>query len=157
MLADVKTFFDGWWLSKSAFDRRILRAAAVILVGAVWFVLIWSPLQDARRAIRLEIVQIDTARAEFARLPPGDATQLPTDTDIRDRLTTTASEQGLAVSSLETRDGRTVLAFETVAFDTLAGWLSDLELNQSVTVVAARVDRRPEPGTVSAEIELEER
>lgn len=157
MLSEAKALFDGWWLSKSASDRMIIGTAAAIVVAAVWFLLIWSPLQHARKTIQLQITEIDLARSDLARLRPDDTALLTPGAGLKDRLATTASERGLVLSGLETRDGRTVLDFETVAFDTLVGWLGSLEQNESVTVVAARLDRRPEPGTVSAEIELEER
>ena len=114
-----------------------------------------TPLSDAREGVAKSIDDIEIAHLMLDRLPDdainfADTAQLP----FRQQVTASAVSAGLPLESIEERDGRITVAFETVWFDQLVRWLDDIDRSNGITVVAAQFDRKPEPGTVSARLEL---
>lgn len=143
-----------WWTAKSAGDRIILGAAGVVLILVLWYQLAWSPLDRMRRSARAELQQLAAASQLLARLPADAASVALEPQDLRNFVTEGLSAQGLVVSALETRGETLVVSFDTVSFDALVRWLGPFDTPGTVRIEAVRLDRRPEPGTVTAEIEL---
>ena len=145
---------DRWWQAKSVRDQRVLGAVMALLFAALWYQLAWLPFDRMRQAARAELRELSAASQALARLP-GNAAARPLDPDnlqtaIADRI----EAEGLVVSAMETEAGRIVISFETVPFEAFARWLFSVSTLADIRIEAAQIERRPEPGTVSADIEL---
>ncbi len=143
-----------WWRAKSNRDQGILAAAMVLLLAVTWYQFAWSPLDGARRAARGEVQRLGEASQMLARLPSNAAGAAREPGSLQALITGRAAAEGLVASAVETPGSNLVVSFDTVPFDPLARWLDSVGGMAGVRIEAARIERRPEPGTVSADIEL---
>ncbi len=143
-----------WWRAKSNRDQGILAAAMVLLLAITWYQFAWSPLDGVRRAARAEVQRLEAASRMLARLPSNAAGASSEPGSLQALITSRIAEEGLVASAIETRESKFVITFDTVPFDPLARWLDAVGGMTGVRIEAARIERRPEPGTVSADIEL---
>lgn len=143
-----------WWQAKSARDRGVLTTALVLLLAAAWYQLAWSPLDRMREAAMADIRRLETASQLLARLPSDAAGTAAEPGSLEAAITRGIAAEGLVVAAMETRESGLAVSFETVSFEALARWLDSISAIAEIRIEAARIERRPEPGTVSAEIEL---
>lgn len=143
-----------WWRVKSARDRGILTASFVLLLAATWYQLAWSPLDRMRQAATADIRRLEAASQLLARLPSEAAGSAVQPGDPQAAITSRIAAEGLVISAMETRESGLAVSFDTVSFASLARWLDSVSAIAGTRIEAARIERRPEPGIVSAEIEL---
>jgi len=143
-----------WWREKSARDRAILTACLALLIAAGWYQLAWLPLDRMREAAATEMRRLETASQLLTRLPPDAAGTASVPGSLELAITSTIAAEGLVVSAMETQESGMTVSFDTVPFSSLARWLDTVGAVAGTRIEAARIERRPEPGTVSAEIEL---
>lgn len=151
---EVKSRFTAWWARKGPFDRRVYAGLSVLLAAGSWYALVWAPLDDARRSAKSEILRLDGATLILARLPGEAVAPTPAPGSLQSVIAELAATQGLEIAAVRGSDSGLVVSFETAPFDRLARWLENLSKQAGVRVESARIERRAEPGTVSAEIEL---
>ncbi|UWQ23149.1 type II secretion system protein M [Jannaschia sp. W003] len=128
--------------------------AAALLAG--WW-LAWVPLAEARAdALR----QIAGYRAVALAASGTDALPVPTAAaDPRPlpvRVTASAEGFALPLRRIEPEGERLRLTVDAVPFEALLEWLAALEGEAGARLAAVEIDRRIEPGTVSARILLED-
>lgn len=143
-----------WWQAKSAGDRGILTTSLVLLLAATWYQLAWSPLDRMRQAATADIRRLEAASRLLAQLPSQAAGSAVEPGDPQAAITSRIAFEGLVISAMETRESGLSVSFDTVSFEALARWLDSMGAIAGTRIEAARIERRPEPGTVSAEIEL---
>lgn len=137
-------------------EQVMVIGAAALLLGAVGYSGIWQPTTEARRADLAAINDIDIAmmqvRAapETLRQPTASRTQ-----PLAAVIAETAPRFALAVQRIDPEADGARVTLDEADFAALLLWIAALETDHAVLVTAARIERRPAPGLVSAEITLE--
>ena len=141
-------------------ERRLVVAAAVVVVLAVSYVVAWNPLtRDIERA-RDNLARDRATLAAMHRLDassaaPASATP-PAAVEPRAAVLAALDARGLrgAAAQVELREGRVSMVLGAVPLDALVGLVDDLQRTAGLRVVEARLLARVEPGSVRAEITL---
>ncbi|CAA9517454.1 MAG: hypothetical protein AVDCRST_MAG39-2285 [uncultured Sphingomonadaceae bacterium] len=155
VLERPRSAFGRWWGDRSPRERRLLVALAATAAVSLLIAGIYRPLAATRARAAADIrtyevlaAQLRTAGPELARLRALDRSGSPA------AATGSASSYGLQFRQLPSADGVTRLQFDGVEFARLLQWLAQLETTTTSRVVELRIDRRPEPGLVSARVGL---
>lgn len=150
-----RTQFGQWWGNRTPRERRLLIALGSIALLVLLLMAIYRPLSDARTRAVADIhtyevlaAQLRIAGPELARLRAIDRSASPS------TVTSSASGFGLSVSRLEPQGDIIRVSFEDVDFTKLVQWLVQLETTTTLRISEMRIDRRPAPGMVNAQIEL---
>ena len=147
------------WDRASPRERRLVLAAAAIVVAAVAWMLVWQPLRTDIERTRAERGRIGAllaaARAsvdEGAGLARAPAKANPS--DVRSAVARVLAERGVRVppGALEMRDNRVHVTLPDVRFDTLIAALDALARDDGLRPVDATLTARVDPGTVRAEL-----
>ena len=148
-----------WWSTKTAKERHVVEAVAMVALAAVAWWLVWQPLVRDIEAMRVAQARDATALSaaaktadEIAGLARGSAPE-PT-TNARTELERVLAQQGLrgAVTQIEWQEGRARIVFADVKFDALVAALEALQRDARLRVVEGTLTARVEPGTVRAEL-----
>lgn len=146
------------WGQRSPREQRLLAILGVILGVALLLILIVRPLQDARSKALADIRTYETLSARL-RAAGGNIGQtgVTRTGPIAGIVTTSAAQFGIAVQRLEPEGNGVRVAIAEAPFDQTLRWLADLERTSAVRIVQVKLDRRPTPATVEAELLLETR
>ncbi|WP_341212341.1 type II secretion system protein GspM [uncultured Limimaricola sp.] len=129
-----------------------------LILALIWFV--WLPLNEHRRSLGAEIANYRLVEASARAAAARPATQRPELSQDRAplaaRVTRSAEAAGLLLRRLEPDGGLLRVTIDEAAFDAVILWISDLETDEAVGVVAIEAERRTEPGVVSLRLTLEE-
>lgn len=159
--AGVARVFD----AASPRERRLVVAAALVIVMAVLYVVAWTPLtRDIERsrdglardrATLAAMQRLDASSAAPASATPASATP-PATVEPRAAVLAALDARGLrsAGAQVELREGRVSMVLGAVPLDALVALVDDLQRTAGLRVVEARLLARVEPGTVRAEITL---
>jgi general secretion pathway protein M len=148
------------WDRRSARERSVLAAGAIALAVLLFVALAWIPLERTRARLEREVPELRASVAALQR-----------DADEVRRLRAmppVATAAGQPLSSLAAGglaappgarltlagDRHLKLAGDDVGFAALLEWLSSTAAAQGLRVESARLEARPEPGRVRAEITL---
>lgn len=129
-----------------------------LILALIWFV--WLPLNEHRRSLGAEIANYRLVEASARAAAARPATQRPEllqdRAPLAARVTRSAEAAGLLLRRLEPDGGLLRVTIDEAAFDAVILWISDLETDEAVGVVAIEAERRTEPGVVSLRLTLEE-
>lgn len=133
----------------------ILTVLPLALLVAIWH-FAWKPLTAARIKLKNEIATYQLVADTAALSDTVQARPRPVDTTpIATRITDAAADAGLPLRRIEPEGNGMRISVDDVPFATVMLWLADLEAAHGVTVTATEINRRPEPGIVSARMLLE--
>lgn len=155
-----------WWQARSRRERGLLIGGTLLIAALLGYGLLWTPWQQRLERLRQQVTQLraDLAWMEQAapRLqppsdPPVPAGSAPTSgVGLATLIDGSARAAGLGsrISRLEPQaDGSLQLWLDNVSFNTLLGWLADLQTQQGIRVSAAEFNRRG-AGRVDAHLSL---
>ena len=137
-------------------ERALIAIALPLILIALAWRFAWMPLDAARQAAQAEIAAY---RGIIAAAATADAPAIAPPADPRPLatcVTATAEAAGLVLRRLEPEGDRLRLTVDAAPFAVLMDWIAALEERDGARVVAVEIDRRIEPGTVSARILLED-
>jgi general secretion pathway protein M len=147
-----------WWNDRTSRERWLLGILAAVAIVVGLDRLVWHPLDAARTAALAEIarddriaVQLRVAGPDVARIAAARTGTLST------LVTDRAAKAGLTIARIEPQGANVAVSLDGVGFDALIDWLAALDRDAGVTVVDLKVDRRPDPGVVTAQVTLTER
>jgi len=150
-----------WWTAKSATERLLIGAVALLAIIVVGWLALWQPIVRDIAALRVANARETTALGEAKRRTDemaGLAREAvpPAPTDPRADLERVVSQLGLrgALTQQEWKDGRASIVFGAVQFDALVAMLEALQRDARLRVVEATIAARVEPGAVRAELVL---
>lgn len=146
-----------WFDALTARERALLLAVLPLMLLVLGYLGLWQPVQAARAGYRAEIDAYSQVSATIAALQDMPTMPRPAENTLplSTRITQTADAAGLELRRLEPDGDRIAVTLDNAAFASVILWLSDLEVGQSVLLVQIDMDRRVEPGTVSARLVLE--
>jgi general secretion pathway protein M len=146
-----------WWTRRSVRERALLGLMAAALAGYVLIVAVGQPLLAGRAEARSSIVRFESMQAPLATLADdGPVAVAPSsDQPVATVVTDTAPGYGLTIRRIETDQGGTRLEIEDAGFAEIILWVEELERQHGLRLVALEMDRRPEPGIVSARLTVQ--
>lgn len=159
-----------WLEQRTQSERRLLLAAGLVVVGALYFLLVLEPLNGANARLRTQIgAATDLERRlaamtqELAGLHGGGAgprASFPPDAALLSVLTNSAHAEGLQdyTRKMAPLGPHVVsLMLEDVPFAALAGWLVKLDREQGIEVERVAVSAAKNPGLVDVQLSLKAR
>lgn len=154
--------YFAWWQGLAPRERQIVVVGGVVLLIFFFYLLLWAPMHRALNKLRTTVPQ-DTVKLARMRVQAQEVQQLRARLpavaargSILSALEQSANVRGLRQSIVRMEpDGATGarLSFEEVSFDALIGWFAELQ-SQGIRVENASIQKRPNPGMVSARILL---
>lgn len=147
----------------SARERFLVFSLLPVLVLVVGYQFVWVPINGARSAaedrIRVYRTVVEATRS-FNSLQAGGlqaaAKAQPDRGPIATRVTSSAEDAGLSLRRLEPEGDRLRVSLEDSEFNGVVAWISRLEADEGLILVSAEIERRIEPGVVSARLLLQE-
>lgn len=151
------------WRGLQPRERLVLATGSVVLALMLVFVLVWLPLQRDISQLRLSIPkeqsQLALMRVQATlvkRLRAAGSTRKTTG-NLLATLEQSATSHGLRphISRMEPEGANGVrLSLDGVNFNTLLGWLDELQRQGGMRVENATMEAQPEDGIVNARLLL---
>lgn len=147
-----------WWGDRSTRERWLLGVLAAVAVVVAFDRLVWHPLAERRAAALAEIARDDRIAAQLRVAGPDVARIAAARTGTLSTVVTErAAKAGLTIARIEPQGANVAVSLDGVGFDALTDWLAALDRDAGVGVVDLKVERRPDPGVVTAQVTLTER
>ena len=150
-----RTQFGLWWGNRTPRERRLLIALAGTATLVLLILAIYRPLADTRNRAVADIytykvlaAPLRMAGPELARLRSMDRSASPA------AVSSSASSFGLTVNTAEPAAGMIRVSVQDADFTKVIQWLVHLETTTTLRISQVRMDRRPAPGIVNAQIML---
>lgn len=144
-----------WWAQRTGRERLLLGALGAALAAYLLFT-VAQPLLTARGAALAAVGQHEAALARLAALPDAGAAPRPADNrPVPAVVTATAPAFDLAIRRIEPEGAGARVVVEDAGFAEVLMWIEALEREHGLRLAAIEMDRRPEPGVVSARLTLE--
>ncbi len=150
------------WNALGARERRVASALAVFLGAALFYLLVWSPVESglAKARTRLASVQAQLARAQEQATVVASVRATPRVTppaNLAAALSQAAERHGLR-EQLKRVDAEGATAVrvqvEGASFQSLTAWLVELQQQLGLRAESATLERHANPGTVNARLLL---
>jgi type II secretory pathway component PulM len=151
------------WHSRSARERSLLTAGLTVLAAMLAVALVWLPLERARSRLAAELPQqratvlaLQRDADEVNRLRALPATIPTNPSPLAPLIAANTWARDLPGVQLSVPDERHVKLVGTdVSFTALLDWLATAQAAHGLRVETARIEARPEPGRVRADVTLE--
>ena len=154
----TRTAAAAWFDERSRRERALLGVLAVVLTLALLVQLVWRPLIVARDTARADIARYDRIAAQLRAAGPDVARVAAARTGTLSTVVTErAAKAGLTIARIEPQGNQVAVSLDSVGFDAVVDWLAALDRDAGVIVVDLKVERRPDPGVVTAQVTLAER
>lgn len=148
--------FGAWWDGLSVRERYLVGTLGALLAALILVYGVIKPLQSMRAQALADIRTYETLNARIRAAgvlgPSGPPPRVGPADGI---LTASASATGL-VASAERIPGGIRATVADASYDSVMTWLADLARTSSLTVTRVDLQRRAEPGRVTAIVEVRE-
>ncbi len=151
------------WRSLQPRERLVLGIGSPLVAIMLAYGLLWLPLQRELTRLRVSVPQV-RAQLEQMRSQAQEVVRLraqtrdaPSGGNLLTLLERSAQERGLRqyITRMEPEgQGAVRLGLDAVGFNTLIGWLAELQQQNSVHVDSASISARTESGMVDARLLL---
>jgi len=154
-IAPLRSGMARWIDARSPRERGLLAGLALVAAVALFVTLVWRPIEAAHAAALADIDRYDRIAARLRGAGPDVARMAvaragtPSTT-----ITESAAKAGLTIQRIEPQGANIGVTLDTAGFDALVGWLAGLERDAGMRVVDIKLERRPDPGVVSAQVTL---
>lgn len=149
------------WRERQPRERRLIAAAAIVLVPAVLIFGVLLPVHDRLRALEDDVPRLRTQLAlmqEMAARAAGSGTagagSSAVSRDLVARVEAALAAHGGFRGSVTRSDSGVDVVVEEAAFDALLARLATLQRSDAVFAVETRLQAGTRPGTVSGRIRL---
>ena len=143
--------------SRTTREKVLLAVLAVVLLVFAGYKYVWEPLKSGLATKNASIQNYMTI-AEFANShePAVKNTRLSVSTQsLPVTAIQTAKAFSLNLRRVQPQGLGVRLSMDEVAFDQVILWLEDLHKNYQISARSIEINRRPQPGVVSANLYLE--
>jgi general secretion pathway protein M len=143
-----------WWNRRTARERTLIGLLGFTLAIYLLATGVLRPLLEAHASAVASITGSEVALARLANTPI-ETEQRPiqmADEPIATILTSTATVFGLTIRRIEVTGEGAELAIEDAEFEDVIRWIETLERDYGLRLSTLEMDRRPEPGLVSARL-----
>ncbi len=144
-----------WWAQRLPRERLLIAIMAGLAVLAVLMFGVWKPIESARARARTDIRTYETLSSQMRAAGP-EAVRRAVNQSAAGAggLTDSAAAVGLTIRRIDPDGDRTRVALEDVPFAVVVDWLDRVERDNGLRAVEVKMERRPAPGVVNAEITL---
>lgn len=157
----MKTVVEAW-RARPERERSFLAAGALVVGVMLYVALVWLPLERMRvrlesdlPALRASIAALERDAAEVKRLRATPSTIPRNRMPLASLMGANAWARQLPGVQVTVPDERHVkLAGDDMSFTALLDWLMTAQAAHGLRVESARIEARPEPGRVRAELML---
>lgn len=147
---------SAWWQARSERERLLLGALATTAGAWLAITAILQPLLGAHAAAEASIARADAALARLAALPAIDTAATSGDAQPATAvITATAPDYGMTIRRLEPDGDGARVTLADAGYPEILRWVQALESEHDLHVASIQVDRRPDPGVVSATMTLQ--
>ena len=159
-----------WFASRSDSEKVLLSAAAITVIGALYFLLLVDPLSQANERLRTRVGAARDLQAHLKQLADevkvlgGSAKQaratLPAGASLLTVVTTSAHVSGVQEHTKKMAPvGANALSLylDDMPYTQLASWLVKLDEQQGIEVERATIEALPVAGAVRADLTLRAR
>lgn len=139
-------------------ERVLVLGLLPVAIGFAAYQFAWVPLAQSRMALTAEIISYRTvqAAAQTARSAPVQRVDRARPSDpLPTRIARSAEAAGVALRRLEPEGALVRVTLDDAAFETVIGWIAEMERDHAIILRALELDRRTAPGVVSARMTLE--
>ena len=146
--------FDGWWGARSRREQLLLAVMAVLLGGVVMVYGVVKPIQAARAQAVADIFTYETLSARIraaGSLTPGRA---PQRTGSPDAIVTGAAVAAGLTANAQPIPGGVRATVADGTYEAVLAWLADIGSTSRLAVRRVSIQRRPQPGRVSATVDF---
>ena len=160
MTREVAAVVPRAWDRASPRERVAIVAAAVVVIGALGWALVWQPitrdLETLRETAAMDRATLTRARAMADEIAAMSRNAPPPRGDLRTSVERALGDRGLRAPAvtLEPQDDRLKIVVPAVPFSTLVGALDATRKDAGAFVVEGVITPRVEPGSVRAEFVL---
>ncbi len=143
------------WMARSARERQLLAILAVLLLIAVAIAGIIRPFEARRAMLKADIARSDALAARLGAAGPGLALPAGRRNGAATAIVTdSATAAGLSLARIEPEGGRVHVVVTEAPFNGILRWIADLERTSALRVMEIKLERRPAPGVVGADVTL---
>ncbi len=159
-----------WFESRNESEKRLLTLAALVVAGALYFLLVIDPMSQANVRLATRLSAAQELQAHLSKLADemkslGGAaskqrTTLPPGASLLNVVTTSAHAAGVQQHTKKMAPvGANALSLylDDMPFNELAQWLVNLDQQQGIEVERATIEALPVIGTVRADLTLKAR
>ncbi len=154
-IAPLRSGMARWIDARSPRERWLIAALAVVAAATLLVALVWRPIEAAHSAALADIDRYDRIAARL-RVAGPDVARMAAARAVTPSTTITdsAAKAGLTIQRIEPQGVNIGVTLDAAGFDALVGWLAALERDAGMRVVELKLERRPDPGVVSAQVTL---
>lgn len=142
-----------WWSARAPREQVLLAVLAAVATVYVLIFMIWRPLEQARADARAAIRAYDAVAARARAAGPELGRRAAAATPAA-AIGSSAAAAGLTVRRLDPDGSGARVTLEDAPYDATVRWMETLEREHALTVLEARLERRPAPGLVNATIRV---
>ncbi len=146
-----------WFRGRESRERLLIATGGAFAAVYLAYTAICVPLVDMRARALDDIATYETIMARVAASAAGPPRAVEAASNLPDTtlITDSANAAGLVIRRLEPENGKTAIELENADFAVLIDWLALMEKDHALRVDTIALERRPEPGVVSARISVE--
>jgi len=153
--------FDLFWNERDARERKLLSAAAFVIVLALVYMIFLDPAITSTGKLQSQIPELRQQVAEISALSGQQIKLAASLTQIVEPVTKEIVEasltaRGIKTQSLSVTDDIVRIQIQTVAYSNIMDWLLESQRASRLTVEEARILALPESGQVSVTLMLKQ-
>jgi general secretion pathway protein M len=143
-----------WWQELKISEQRLVAMMGVLVIGFVFFSLIWQPLNEnitktqqkiARQQTLLTSVQLGTQRYQQAKR---NGTSTKSNGSLSSIVNKSAGRHNITIARLLPKDNDLQVWVDEVPFSQLLGWLEFLANREGLLVKSIDLSKADEKGVV---------
>lgn len=156
-----------WFASLEIRERRLISAAAGILLLLSLYVLVLGPMISEYRRVQNSVAEKEVQVAEMQQLAlevKQSRALAPKRAGIAEGRsllgtidsTAKANQLGESLSRVQPDgDNKANISLDNAPFDKVVRWLENLQRQQGIVIISGSVEKQTEPGLVSVRLELQ--
>jgi len=162
MKTELAQTWAGFWDTRTEREKTLLTwGGAAVGVALAWSVL-WAPAQDGRTHLRAtlpamqrQLAQMTAQADEARRLSAATQGVTPTGGALKDALTTSLTDHGLAPLQVQLMGNAVQVELKNVSFPVWTSWVDDVRRQFKVQVAEAHVSALKDDGQVDLTASLQ--
>jgi general secretion pathway protein M len=162
MKAELAQAWTGFWGQRTDREKALLTWGGGALAVVLAWSLLWAPAQDARShlkeslpGLQRQLAQMTAQANEAHSLAAAAQGVAPTGAALKDALTASLGEHGLAATQVQFAGSAVQLQMKNVSFPAWTAWVDDVRRQFKVQVSEAHITALKDDGQVDLTVSLQ--
>lgn len=138
---------QNWWQSLQKREQQLVLCAAVTLVVAAFYWLLWAPLHQSYQTQQQQLRQVSQQLLQVRSFPAVSA-QTKVQGSLTDIISSSARSHKVQVSRMQPQNDQMQVMLNDISFDQLLTWLHELQYQHKVIIVQLDLAAADAPGMV---------